>query len=254
MNKPAGQRVYLWDLAENGRAERGNPEPLPRENRDRRTQLDGLTTLMSLYDYGPVEMELPGVCTLPNGRSTDCKTKAISSSITLVYAPLIARDPIKPADKMPAGSAVHLELDRVGGIRGVVTAQNSYGFQVEVAGDCKAILSTKLAHLATSVRGTGLDKSRVGAQPSTSKLEPNVKSCSFTDHTNTWRKGKIVHVSPMDALIKAPLVPPLATRLVFRGRRQFVAEVTRAYELGFAVKFCPPIPAKEFCAGIISDQ
>lgn len=275
MNNDPTRRYQIWALAKQGRADPEKLEPAParRDYPERKkrhegfgrpdllyadlgnparslTEIDDAAT--SLYHYGlAIEIELAGLCTLPNGRSTACKTRKISSeSVDLIYDVGIGAYRFKLPDEMPAGSPMHLDLDRIGKFRGALTAQNSEGFKIAVDGDCKDMLSNRLALLAEAIRSTSLDDASVAAKPSVTRLEPDSKSCRFTDHTGALRKGSVINVSQVDALIKASIVPPVAARIVFSGPRRYAAEVTRAFEIGFAVKFCDPIPTEEFSAAI----
>ena len=64
------------------------------------------------------------------------------------------------------------------------------------------------------------------------------------------RKGWLINISQADALIKAAIVPPIGATISFGGPASYTAEVTRVFEIGFAVKFSPPIPEAEFSAAI----
>ena len=149
---------------------------------------------------------------------------------------------------------MHLDLDQIGAFRGVLAAQNPEGFQIAVDHDCKSMVGTKLADLA-SARGISFDETAKHERERITRIEPDNKSCTFTDHKGALRKGKLVNMSRVDALIKAAILPPVATHIVFGGPRQYLAEVTRTFEIGFAIKFCPPIPSEEFSAAIkFSDE
>ncbi|MGB8278043.1 MAG: hypothetical protein WCF20_08980 [Methylovirgula sp.] len=265
MNNDPTRRYQIWALAKPGQAdlEKLEPGPARRDHPERKKRQEGFGNparslseiddpASSLYHYGlPIEIELRGLCTLPNGRSTACKTKKISSeSADFIYDLANGGYRFKLPDEMPAGSPMHLDLDRLGEFHGALTSQNSAGFKIAVDGDCKDMLSNRLALLAAAIRGTSLDDASVAAKPSVTRLEPDSKSCRFTDHTGTLRKGWVINVSQIDALIKAPIVPPVGAHIVFSGPRRYAAEVTRAFEIGFAVKFCDPIPAEEFSAAI----
>lgn len=214
--------------------------------------LDEAGRVTPLYDHRlPIDIELPGRCLMPNGRSTTCKTRKISSeSVELVYDLQAAGYPIKPPEEIPAGSTIHLDLDQIGNFHGLLTAQNSDGFQLAVDVNCKGMLISKLTHMAAAIRASSPDTPVLVARPSVTRIEPNVKDCSFTDSTGTLRKGKIINISQVDALIKAPIIPAVGTHIVFCGPHAYVAEVTRGFEIGFAVKFCAEIPAQEFSPAI----
>jgi ribosomal protein S8E len=214
--------------------------------------LDNSTMLTTLYDHRlPIDIELPGRCTMPNGRTSTCKTKTISSeAVELVYDLKIAGYPFKAPEEIPAGSTIHLDLEQIGNFHGMLTSQNLEGFKLAVDVNCKGMLIAKLSRMAAAIRNNRQDHEALVAKTSIMRIEPSTKNCSFTDHTGTLRKGKIINVSQVDALIKAPVIPPIATHIVFAGPRAYVAEVTRTFEIGFAVKFCTPIPPDEFSDAI----
>jgi hypothetical protein len=267
MNNQYTRRYQIWALAKPGPADLDNLEPVPgrRDNFEWKKRQEGLgrpgkpgvptnidDAAPSLYHYGlPIEIELSGLCTMSNGRSTACKTTKISSeSVDFIYDVGIGGYRFKLPGEMPAGSPMHLDLDRLGEFHGALTSQNSEGFKIAVDGECKDMLSNRLALLAAAVRATSLEDDTVAAKPSVTRLEPDTKNCRFTDHTGTLRKGAVINVSQIDALIKTPVVPPVGAHIVFSGPHRYEAEVTRAFEIGFAVKFSEPIPDEEFSAAI----
>lgn len=217
-----------------------------------RAGFDDREMLTSHYDHRlPIDIELPGRCMMPNGRSSTCKTRKISSeSVDLVYDLKTAGYPIRPPEEIPAGSTIHLDLDRIGNLHGLLTAQNLAGFELAVDVNCKGMLISKLAHMRTPIRNRGGDTSAVATRTSITRIEPDLKTCSFTDSTGTLLKGKIINLSHIDALIKAPIIPPVGTHIVFSGPQRYMAEVTRSFEIGFAVKFRTAIPAEKFSAAI----
>ena len=274
MDKPPPHRLNIWALAGGEPAERQKPSappppalPVVARHRPSRNELlyadlgapprssakiDEPSMLTSLYDHRlPIEIELPGRATMPNGRSTTCKTKRISSeSVELVYDLQTAGFPIRLPEEIPSGSTVHLDVQRIGNFHGVVTSQSSEGFQLAVDVECKGMLITKLAQVAAAIRNTTFDETPLNARRNITRVEPTFKACSFTDDTGHVRKGKIINISPFDALIKAPFIPPISTHIVFGGRQSRVAEVIRTFEIGFAVQFCEPIPENEFSAAM----
>ncbi|MHB8883601.1 MAG: hypothetical protein ACYC5H_00715 [Methylovirgula sp.] len=205
----------------------------------------------SLYRYGlPIEIELLGLCTLPNGRSSTCRSRKISSeSADFFYGAPGGHRPRLP-EEIAAGATMQLDLDQIGKFHGALTAQNLDGFQIAVAGDCKDLLSNKLARLASLIRSTSVDDPVVAAKLTVTRLEPHTKSCCFIDHMGMLRKGSVINVSQIDALIKAAIIPPVGARIVFAGPGRYVAEVARKFEIGFAITFCTPIPPDEFSAAI----
>ena len=218
----------------------------------RRALTQGDDSAVSLYHYGlPIEIELPGLCILPNGRTGACKTKKISSErVDLIYDGGIGTYRFKLPGEMPLGSPISMDLDRIGEFRGALTTQSPDGFQLAVDAECKDMMSNRLALLAAAIRNAGLDDSMAAKPSGVTRLEPETKNCRFTDHVGIVRKGTIINVSQVDALIKAPIVPPVTAHIVFAGPYHYVAEVTRVFEIGFAVNFCPPIPADQFSAAI----
>ena len=275
MDRQPPHRFNIWSLTEPGqieqktRARSGSSHPGPQGPMDRFARQDLLyadlsspsrplagyddaATFSRLFDHRlPINIELPGRCMMPNGRSTTCKTRKISSeSVELVYDLQSAGYPIKPPEEIPAGSTIHLDLEQIGNLHGLLTAQNFEGFHLAIDVDCKGKLIPKLAHIAAAIRGSNLDTSTLAVQTRITRIEPNVKACSFTDNAGTLRKGKIINISQIDALIKAPFIPPVGTHIIFGGPQPYEAEVTRSFEIGFAVKFSPAIPAEEFSPAI----
>jgi hypothetical protein len=244
MNRQPSRRYQIWALAD-------TKSPVERA-RVPESLVDSREGEATLYHYGlPIEIELPGLCTLPNGRSMACKTKKISSeSVNFIYDLSGTGYRFKLPNDMPAGSTMHIDLDRIGEFHGALTLQNADGFQIAVDGEYKNILSNRLALLATTIRNVGLDDGTGTVKPSITRLEPDTKGCRFTDYTGVVRKGAVINVSQVDALIKAAVIPPVGSHIVFGGPRSYAAEVTRVFEIGFAVKFCPPIPENEFSAAI----
>lgn len=236
MHKSHTRRYQIWAYA---------PQDKPES-----PKLDDAAT--SLYRYGlPIEIELPGLCTLPNGRSSACKTRKISSDLAdFLYAGEIASYRVTLPVEVTAGSTLHVDLDQIGKFHGALTTQNSDGFQIAVDGNCKDMLGAKLAGLAAAMRSGSLDDPMVTAKLKVTRLEPDTKSCCYVDHIGALRKGTVINVSQVDALIKAPLIPPVGARIVFAGPGRYVAEVARKFEIGFAVNFCAPIPPEEFSAAI----
>ncbi len=172
MNNHPPRRYQIWALAKEGQ---GHPKRQKRHEgfggpARSLTEIDDAAT--SLYHYGlPIEIALPGLCTLPNGRSTACKTTKISSqSVDFIYDVGIGGYRFKIPDEMPAGSPMHLDLDRIGEFHGALTSQNSEGFKIAVDGDCKDMLSNRLALLAAAIRSAGLDDDSVVAKPSVARL------------------------------------------------------------------------------------
>ncbi len=280
MDKQPSHRLHIWALADDKPTEPKKPVLVPatraRQEKQERpavyerlgrsellysdlggharpaVALGDAAMLTSLYDHRlPIDVEFSGRCTMPNGRSTTCKTRKISSeSVDLVYDLQTAGYPIRHVEEIPSSSTVHLDLDQIGNFHGVVTSQNSEGFQLAVDVDCKGMLITKLAQVAAAIRNTTFEETPLAVRRSVTRIEPTVKNCNYTDHMGVVRKGKIINVSPFDALIKAAIIPPIATYIVFGGQQARVAEVTRTFEIGFAVQFCAPIPEEEFSAAI----
>lgn len=216
-----------------------------------RAAADKDKSAVSLYHYGlPIEIELPGLCILPNGRSGACKTRKISSDqVELLYDGGVAAYRFKLPPELLAGAPMRLDLERIGEFHGALKAHTQDGFQLAVDAECKHLLSNRLAILATTIRNAGLDDTTVN-KPSVIRLEPDMKNCRFTDQVGVARKGTIINVSQVDALIKTPIVPPVGAHIVFSGPGRYAAEVTRVFEIGFAVTFLPPIPAAQFSAAI----
>ncbi|WP_020175048.1 hypothetical protein [Methyloferula stellata] len=247
MDKQPSRRYNIWSLAQpvqalpvSGQKER-EKDPAPQI-----TKLDDLQTSLLLYGYGlPIDVALGGVCRLPDGQSTKCKTKRISSeSVDLVYDAAPFGSPNNPNDKTHMGSAVQLSLAGVGVVGGIITSQDLDGFRVAVDGNCQSALSAKLADIAAA-RGIRHEV-KIAAGPSVIRVEPKHKNCAFDDQRGILRKGTIVNVSQIDALIKTSIIPPKPTVIIFRGTRRYAAEVTSTFAIGFMAEFCSPIPTCEF--------
>ncbi|MGA3302521.1 MAG: hypothetical protein ABSC72_04450 [Methylovirgula sp.] len=244
MNRQPARRYQIWALAKDA--------PGERRNSARSFLIGDEDDGSSLYHYGlPIEIQLPGHCILPNGRSTSCKTKKISSeSVSFIYDLGTGAYRFKLPDDLPMGSVMNVDLDRVGEFHGALTSQYPEGFQIAVDGEYKDMLSKRLALLATTLRNIGLDDGSGVTKPSITRIEPANKNCRFTDRAGVARKGWLINISQADALIKAAIVPPVGATICFGGPGRYMAEVTRGFEIGFAVKFTPPIPEAEFSAAI----
>jgi hypothetical protein len=172
----------------------------------------------------------------------------------LVYDVQAAGPPTKRSDELAEGSAVHLDLDQIGPFRGVVAAKKSEGFRIAVDDKCKPMLRNKLTRMAAE-HAVSVDDPSGASQSPITRMEPNIRSCSFIDHTGTLRTGTIVNVSRSDALIRARIIPPVGSRIVFRGSRRHSADVTQTFEMGFTVRFCSLLRPDEFSAAIkFSDE
>ncbi len=254
LDKQSMHRYKVWLLAKDGAGPAG-PEPsgqnLARPSRPV-NKLTDLETLLLLYNYGlPMAMTAESKCTLPGGESATCKTTKVSSeSIDFVYNAPSSGEPATPRQLMPVGSPVSLDVDEVGALKGVLTSQNEEGFQVAVNKDSRTMVSERLAHIAVK-RGIGVDATSA-VKAGATRIEPINKNCSFTDHMGALRKGMIVNLSQHDALIRAAaaIIPPLDSRIVLRGPEWHGAYVTGAFEIGFMVKFCLPIPEAQFTTAI----
>lgn len=233
MNKKSPHRYRIWDLAK-------------KPGSDTAREVDELAAMMALYDYRPlIDVELRGTFTKRNGTSARLKTKTISpDAVDLIYDGQNG-DGGKRPDGMPEGSVVHLDVDRIGAFRGVVASKESAGFQVAVDDKCRPVLRDRLARMAAE-HAVSLDSPLT--RSCIAKIEPAIRTCSFIDHTGTLRQGTIVNVSKTDALIRARIVPPQGSRVIFRGSCRYAAEVTQAFEMGFAVRFCTLVRPEELSA------
>lgn len=267
MSKLPPARYQIWNYGKPGLARLGGFDAARREQgrfsglettglyadlgTATRPHADADQSSVSLYHYGlPIEIELPGLCMLPNGRSGACKTRKISSDLVdLSYEGAVSAYRFKLPGDLLAGAPMRLDLERIGEFHGALKSQTHDGFQLAVDAECKHLLSNRLAILASTIRKAGLDDATVG-KPSVTRLEPDMKNCRFTDQVGVARKGTIINVSQVDALIKAPVVPPVGAHIVFSGPGRYAAEVTRVFEIGFAVSFSPPIPNGQFSAAI----
>lgn len=246
MNNPH-HRYKIWQLMGDGR----NAQPAKAAAT---RQVEDLVALMALYDYRPfIEAELRGSCSLPNGSLENCKTKSVSAdSVSLVYDPK-TNSARRRSDEIKTGSKIQLNLEQIGTFHGVVASKKPEELQVAVDESFKPMLKSKLSYMAAE-HAIGLHEGDQGASRNV-KIEPAVKNCSFIDHTGTLRQGVVVNLSQTDALIKARIVPPVRSRIIFRGTQRRAADVTNNFELGFAVKFCNQIATEDFSAAIkLSDD
>jgi hypothetical protein len=209
-------------------------------------KLNDRETSQLLYSYGlPVETALNGICGFHNGQSAKCTTRKISTeSVDLVYETSPFHVSGKPQSKIKAGSPVQLNIDKIGAFGGVVASQKSDGVQITVDSSHRSMLSSRLADIAVE-RGINPRASLAGG-PGITRIEPINKKCKFEDHRGVLRDGTIVNLSQVDAIVRSSTVPPTPAIIVFRGPRRYAAEVTSAFQIGFVVSFCNPIPAAEF--------
>ncbi len=242
MNERPTHRYKIWELAKNGRAGREKSQPT------RARQVNDLVALMALYDYRPlIETELQGTCVTSQGSPANCKTTMISSeAVDLVYDVRPGDPSTKRSDELRMGSAVNLDLDQIGVFRGVVASKKPEGFRVAVDDKCQSMVRDKLTHMAAE-HAVSLDDP---AAQSGARIEPKIRKCSFLDHTGTLRQGTIVNFSQVDALIRSRIIPPLKSRIVLRGARRHLAEVTQTFEMGFVVRFCAVIRPEEFSVAL----
>lgn len=246
-------RYKVWLLAKDqaGVEKPEQVKPIPPASKQL-SKLTDMETLLLLYQYGrPMDIAVDSRFTLPDGQAATCKTKKISSeSVDFVYNEAGDNKQNMPPRSMSVGSPLSLEIDEVGSVGGVLTAQSEDGFKVTVDSNSRNMLSNRLAHIAVK-RGLGVDASTT-VKTGVPRIEPVNKNCNFTDHTGTVRKGMIVNLSQYDALIRAAasFIPPIGTRIVLRGPEWHGAYVISTFEIGFVVKFCIPIPPEQFSPAI----
>jgi hypothetical protein len=207
---------------------------------------DDLRALVA-HDPGlAIELELEAIFASPGGQSVKCKTKSISPEVVdVVYD---ANDKVR-SDETLAGASIQMDINALGSIRGLITSETREGFSTRVDDDFKPMLKRKLHHF---LKDTGLpaDEDRILGTSRIARIEPNVKSCTFADEQGILRKGMVVNVSRVDALIRATHVPRLASKVIFSGSPKRAAEIARTFEIGFVAKFCVPIPDGEFSEAI----
>jgi hypothetical protein len=252
MNKQPQHRLNIWNLVEGEKKNRA-PRPAP-DDPNRLTQvldiLDEFAVLERLYNYGPsISIALHATCVMPNGRSIACRTKRLSAgAVEFGYSSLARDDPQGTCADAPTGTPMRLDVEEVGAFHGVLCAKDMDGFQIAVDDSCKPLLSERITRFAQA-QNIAFDD--IAASDRVTRIEPNRTGCTFTDHIGILRKGKIVNVSRFDALIKATIIPPVASTVIFSGEPRRPAEVLRRFEIGFAVKFQQPIPADDFSADIL---
>jgi len=250
--KEKAHRYKVWQLAhETPRKEEQLKDEKQAVNRSKPKQVSRLTdfeTLLLLYSYGqPMELALESHFSSGNGPSTPCKTtKLKSDSIDFAYKPARSEANTPPPRRMAVGSVVSLDMEEVGSLKGILTSQDEQGFQVAIRPENQKTLGTRLAHIA-ALKGIGAEATgtiKAGAP----RIEPVRTECTFTDLTGSLKAGTIVNLSQYDALIRASAgnIPPLGSRIVFRGQEWHGAEVISIFEIGFIVKFNIPIPDEKF--------
>jgi hypothetical protein len=229
-------RYKMWDLAKGNLPRNAEPPPA--------IQVDELVAMMALYDYRPlIDVQLPGTFGRPNGPTLDCRTTTVGvDTVDLVYEPKIGQSAElaqKQSQDLSEGTDVQIYLEKIGEVGGVVTAKKPQGLQVTVDSRYRPAMQDKLAYMAAE-HAIAVNHGAAAQSPIT-KIEPSIKKCSFLDHTGTLRDGTIVSISSLDALIRSRVIPPLKSRIVLRRTRQHPAEVTRTFEIAFAVKFFTPL-------------
>jgi hypothetical protein len=271
MAKPPTHRFNIWSLADGSPALQGEPNTGTRSVPDRSRPVhhsnpvydehgrpivgelatSDLVMLESLYDYGPsITVELPAKCTAPNGRSIAAKTRRIgTNAVQFAYDGESIGNSAKRCDDLALTTPLQFDLDQFGGFDGALSAKSQDGFEIAVDDRCKYMLSPKIAAFARR-HGINFDEIIGAAGKRITRIEPDNKKCSFTDDLGTVRRGRIINLSPVDALITAVMLPLVSSQIVFGGPNRYLAEVLRTFDIGFAAKFCPPIPSEEFSAAI----
>lgn len=195
--------------------------------------------------WPPLNLELPGRCTLPGLENISCKSTAISpQSATVVYETV--KD-IAPKGLSLTGRTAQLDLDRIGPVNGLVTSQCDKELSIAVDQSCRDALRRQLSKIAKEAKIT------FDEQPKTFnviRIEPKNKVCAFTDNTGVVRKGKIVNLSQIDILIRTAIIPARDSRIIFQDRHHSLAKVVRSFEIGFVASFYSPIPTHDFSTAI----
>jgi hypothetical protein len=258
MDDPSTLRYKLWSLVSGQQtpAESSNPprqDPIQYQTKatpaappkPKIAQRDDLETASLLYSQGvPLSIALEGICTLPGGLATKCRTEKISSRLVdLIYAASS-----RSAAVSAAGSAVHLNLDEVGPFKGSLKEQTKKGMQVSVDADAQGLVSAKLAAIVAK-HGIEIEAPRAAEGGAPSFQTPQ-KKCAFIDPTGTMRKGVIIHLSQTDALVRSSICPPAKSLIHFRGRQWLTAEVVSTFETGFVATFTRPISPQELATAI----
>lgn len=271
MAKPVNHRFNIWTLADSGTAVQGEPNSGARSVPDRSKPVhhfnavydergrpivgdlatSDLVLLESLYDYGPsITVELSAKCTVPNGRSIAAKTRRIGThAVQFAYDGESIGNSAKRCDDLALTTPLQFDLDQFGSFDGSLSAKNPEGFEIAVDDRCKIMLSPKILAFARRY-GINFDEIIGAAGKRITRIEPSNKKCSFTDEVGTVRRGRIINLSRVDALISAVMLPLVSSRIVFDGPNRYPAEVLRTFDTGFAATFCPPIPPEEFSPGI----
>lgn len=229
MTQTADRRLSIWEYAN------PTPAPTPRETRTRPNIALAEKTAFSPDAVHPFDPEKPtpivldGRRILSNGTSQVCKTKTISKHSVDLYC----EQPISvlslPEETEPlTGHRISIDLDKIGRFKGIVTADTEDGIILAVDEDFKAHIESKLTELMVPVR--------------TKRIEPENRVCMFSLASGEQHKAKLINISTRDALLRCGTLPDLGALLTFAGTGKYTAEVTRTFEIGFEVRFNPPIP------------
>jgi len=249
MEQTGSKHYGMWSL---GRDEQNAPTkeiPKPQTERTpalapapaKSPRLSALQTATLLYDYGmPVDIALDAFAKTADGKTLNCKTGRITAEhIDFVYS-----KPTSSADRPQLGSSINITLDRVGEVSGKVSSRSEKGFQLAVDEKSQSLIREKLPQAAAE-RGLSSDLTLAGGAD-IQRIELKSKDCHFIGPHGRRKKGKIVNISQVDALIQASIIPPAHSIIKFEGPRKYAAEVTNAFAIGFICKFSWRIPDNEF--------
>jgi len=249
MGQPSGRHYGIWSV---GRDEaplipKGEtPKVLQADNKpaapaNRPSRLGDLETATLLYNYGmPVDITLDALTKTSSGKALNCKTGHIAAEhIDFVYS-----KPPSSADRPQINSSMNVTLDRIGEVSGKVSSCFEKGFQLAVDEKSQSLIREKLPQAAAE-RGLSADLT-LASGGDIQRIELADKDCHFIGPDGRRKKGRIVNISQVDALIQASIVPPVHSIIKFEGPRKYASEVTNAFTLGFICKFSWRIPDVEF--------
>jgi len=198
-----------------------------------------------IYGYGlPIDIVLDAAAKIGDNDTVACKTNTISTKrIDFAFT---GSAPAPENALLGVPSAVRIE--DLGEVSGHVAAASETGFQFTVDEDNRSALAERLAHAAVR-RGLNSNVSLTGGE----RLELKNKTCEFIGPDGRPKSGRVLSLSQEDALIQAITPPKAPAIVVFRGSKQYAAEVTSSFVLGFVAKFSWRISDREFSEDIRFD-
>jgi len=209
------------------------------------SKLNPFEASLLIYGYGlPISLALEAAAKIGDRDAIACKTNTISTK-RIDFA--FTGDAPAPENAL-LGVPSAVRIEDLGEVTGYVAAASEAGFQLTVAEDNRSTLAERLAHAAVR-RGLNSNISLIGGD----RLELKNKTCEFIGPDGRPKNGRVLSLSQEDALIQAISPPKAPAIVVFRGTKQYAAEVTSSFVLGFIVKFSWRIPDHAFSEDIRFD-